>query len=632
MISQPTLNAVTVKAAPGESASAAAKGGDFAALLTGEGGDPSQVERRPAGLDDDSTAVETQPESKKKGQEGGEELPQDLLARLMASQQTSTQLTAAAPQGEWVDAPCEGPDDALDEMGASASIDAKGEAKAAGVQTAQSCAAQLAAQSDGGDSAMSEEEATPLEGKGARSRAGRAETAPTPGLSGQLAQVGREVQADEPPEPAGEGHGKAAGNGKAPVAGQPEPGNGKVPLTTLLEAGMAATQVTEEEVAEESPLLAETTPEASKAELAPKEKAALQRPLRPSETKPAEVLPDTSSPSKVAAPSAEGKVASARTESTEHSPSNGANPVTAQSNQARADAGVANPLPGVTKDVAMSAAPSAEVSANEAKAPAGSAVPANPSQVQVTAEIGRQSSVAVAETLAERVVAEPQQATLVRETVAAARAGRSEEHRDGKSQPLNTEGSGATVTPHATPSSPVPESRPLTAQPDVARRESVPTFPGAQRLTPESAPGELQHKVNVMLTDKLQQAELQLDPIGLGKMKIHLQMGQDQQVSVHFVVQHGQTREMLEQSMPRLREMLAGQGIQLGQTQVQHFQQGQQQGQQMGQQMSQQMNQEGRGRGADGYLGGGEDDGSVVPTGDRLARESATDRGIDFYA
>ena len=65
-------------------------------------------------------------------------------------------------------------------------------------------------------------------------------------------------------------------------------------------------------------------------------------------------------------------------------------------------------------------------------------------------------------------------------------------------------------------------------------------------------------------------------------MKIQIQMDASSQASVHFVVQHGQTREMLEQAMPRLRDMLAGQGIQLGQTVVQ--QQAQQQAfQQQGQ-------------------------------------------------
>ncbi|MGL4707042.1 MAG: flagellar hook-length control protein FliK, partial [Aeromonas veronii] len=100
------------------------------------------------------------------------------------------------------------------------------------------------------------------------------------------------------------------------------------------------------------------------------------------------------------------------------------------------------------------------------------------------------------------------------------------------------------------------------------------------KLASQEAPAELHQKVNVMLAEKLQQAEIQLDPLGLGKMKIQIQMGADSQANVHFVVQHGQTREMLEQAMPRLRDMLAGQGIQLGQTQVQQqSQQQQQQGQ-----------------------------------------------------
>lgn len=97
------------------------------------------------------------------------------------------------------------------------------------------------------------------------------------------------------------------------------------------------------------------------------------------------------------------------------------------------------------------------------------------------------------------------------------------------------------------------------------------------KLASQEAPAELHQKVNVMLAEKLQQAEIQLDPLGLGKMKIQIQIGADSQANVHFVVQHGQTREMLEQAMPRLRDMLAGQGIQLGQTQVQQQSQQQQQ-------------------------------------------------------
>lgn len=128
----------------------------------------------------------------------------------------------------------------------------------------------------------------------------------------------------------------------------------------------------------------------------------------------------------------------------------------------------------------------------------------------------------------------------------------------------------------------VGENRPLAES--TVRREPQ-SLPHLKLATPE-APEQLHHKVNLMLADKLQQAEIQLDPLGLGKMKIQIQMDASSQASVHFVVQHGQTREMLEQAMPRLRDMLAGQGIQLGQTVVQ--QQAQQQAfQQQGQSSSQ---------------------------------------------
>ena len=137
-----------------------------------------------------------------------------------------------------------------------------------------------------------------------------------------------------------------------------------------------------------------------------------------------------------------------------------------------------------------------------------------------------------------------------------------------------------------------------------------------------------------MLADKLQQAEIQLDPLGLGKMKIQIQMGADSQANVHFVVQHGQTREMLEQAMPRLRDMLAGQGIQLGQTQVQ--QQAQHQGQPSQQQSQGQSTfngQEQRGQQGSGSFGGnGQGEGEHATRTLSLLVESTNDAGIDFYA
>lgn len=175
------------------------------------------------------------------------------------------------------------------------------------------------------------------------------------------------------------------------------------------------------------------------------------------------------------------------------------------------------------------------------------------------------------------------------------------------------------------------------SQPQAVNNDSKPTTDISARRDPQhlahlklaspEAPVQLHQKVNLMLTDKLQQAEIQLDPLGLGKMKIQIQMGADNQANVHFVVQHGQTREMLEQAMPRLRDMLAGQGIQLGQTLVQ--QQPQQQSQ--GQSAFSGQGQSGQ-HGSGSFSETGQTEAEVTAAGSRLSMESTNDAGIDFYA
>lgn len=175
------------------------------------------------------------------------------------------------------------------------------------------------------------------------------------------------------------------------------------------------------------------------------------------------------------------------------------------------------------------------------------------------------------------------------------------------------------------------------SQPQVANNDSKPTVDIAARRDPQNlphlklanpeAPAQLHQKVNLMLADKLQQAEIQLDPLGLGKMKIQIQIGADNQANVHFVVQHGQTREMLEQAMPRLRDMLAGQGIQLGQTIVQQQPQQQSQGQSAFAGQGQQGQKE-----SGTFAETGQTEAEVSAAGSRLLTESTNDSGIDFYA
>jgi len=63
-------------------------------------------------------------------------------------------------------------------------------------------------------------------------------------------------------------------------------------------------------------------------------------------------------------------------------------------------------------------------------------------------------------------------------------------------------------------------------------------------------------------------AEIQLDPPELGAMQIRIHLGAQDQVSVSFSSPHAAVRDAIEQQMPRLKEMFAEQGLELGQSSV----------------------------------------------------------------
>ena len=77
----------------------------------------------------------------------------------------------------------------------------------------------------------------------------------------------------------------------------------------------------------------------------------------------------------------------------------------------------------------------------------------------------------------------------------------------------------------------------------------------------------LNERVMVMTAQNNQVAEIQLDPPELGSLKVRLQVGQDQ-VSVSFTSPHASVRDAVEQSLPRLREMMEEQGLNMGESSV----------------------------------------------------------------
>lgn len=87
-------------------------------------------------------------------------------------------------------------------------------------------------------------------------------------------------------------------------------------------------------------------------------------------------------------------------------------------------------------------------------------------------------------------------------------------------------------------------------------------------LQQQDAAGQLRERVQLMVRQNIQFAEIRLDPAELGQMQIRINL-QQEQATVQFIVQQQHAKELLEQQMPRLRELLQQQGMQLGEGQVQ---------------------------------------------------------------
>ncbi len=99
-----------------------------------------------------------------------------------------------------------------------------------------------------------------------------------------------------------------------------------------------------------------------------------------------------------------------------------------------------------------------------------------------------------------------------------------------------------------------------------AKAESAAALP--LNLRQENVSDEVAERINMMMAKNLKHVDIRLDPPEMGRMHIRLNMGTDS-AGVQFNVSNQQARDAIEQSLPRLREMFAQQGIQLADTSVQ---------------------------------------------------------------
>ncbi len=140
----------------------------------------------------------------------------------------------------------------------------------------------------------------------------------------------------------------------------------------------------------------------------------------------------------------------------------------------------------------------------------------------------------------------------------------------------------------------------------------------AINIARNDAAKELQQRVGMMMNLNNKEVEIRLDPPELGAMQIRIKTDAEQ-AQVNFVVQNQQAKEALEQSMPRLREMLAEQGIELGDSQI-------------SQQQQEAAEQETRFAGQGGAGGNESEEQAQQDEIGRVKQSGNSDSAIDYYA
>nr|WP_319555123.1 flagellar hook-length control protein FliK [uncultured Vibrio sp.] len=159
---------------------------------------------------------------------------------------------------------------------------------------------------------------------------------------------------------------------------------------------------------------------------------------------------------------------------------------------------------------------------------------------------------------------------------------------------------------------------PQQARIDAAQQAQLPL-----QLTKELANDQVAEKVQMMMSKNLKNLDIRLDPPELGRMQIRMTMNSDL-ANVHFTVTNPQARDIIEQTLPRLREMLAQQGVQLADASVQQQNSGQQQS---GYTAAEQNRQGSIGRGFSAQSEDGLDTGVELNV-----KVSSPRDGISFYA
>jgi len=124
------------------------------------------------------------------------------------------------------------------------------------------------------------------------------------------------------------------------------------------------------------------------------------------------------------------------------------------------------------------------------------------------------------------------------------------------------------TTTNIKPTTQLPEASQLQQANALAAKQPDNVAEPRQQLTIHARVGshewstELGNKLTLMSTQNTQSASLQITPDHLGPVEVKIEVNQGQ-TSVWFTADQAETRTALEQSLPKLREMFAAQGMSL---------------------------------------------------------------------
>ena len=126
-------------------------------------------------------------------------------------------------------------------------------------------------------------------------------------------------------------------------------------------------------------------------------------------------------------------------------------------------------------------------------------------------------------------------------------------------------------------------------------------------------------KVMVMINQKIQQVDIQLDPPEMGNVHVRVNL-QNEQAAVQFIVQNQQAKDALEQNMGKLREMLAENGVDVGDANIEQ------------RQANEQNSHSANGQANKGQRGDSGDE--VIDENDNVTLNmvKASSTGVDYYA